>query len=69
MVSAMKISGHEETSSQSDHLACLLTFIRHELCVKLFSGALKCQIYVKGYVVGKLMCITSSSRYHSVCET
>lgn len=58
MVSAVEISDHEETYSYSDHLARLLAFVRHELYVKLFSGASKCQIYVKrGYVVGKLMCM------------
>ncbi|KAF4801323.1 hypothetical protein TURU_036091 [Turdus rufiventris] len=50
-VSAVEISGHEETSIQSDNSACLLIFFRHELCMKLFSGALKYQVYVKGYVV------------------
>lgn len=57
MVSAMEMSGHKETSSQSEHLVCLLTFISHELYMKFFSGSLKCWIYVQGYAVGKIMCI------------
>lgn len=57
MVSAVEISGHEEISRQSDHLSCLIVLVRHELYMKLFSGTLKCQVYVKGYVVYKLMSI------------
>lgn len=41
MVSAVKVLGHEEISSQLDHLDYLLTFVKHGLCIKQLYGALK----------------------------